>query len=165
MKQRHWREMVEIIGVICIVASILLLASEVRQANQITRSDIELRIADMHNRHNLELAHHQAFAKLLAKTRNPESHLLTATDLAQIDGLAAHNLNAYLIAQTAFYRGLIDDNALNNYKSELEKTLQSNPALAQEYVEILERSQSLQGHEVFTPIAEHAEKKPPEPTE
>jgi hypothetical protein len=44
MENRHLRETVEIIGVISIVASLLLVAWEVRQANRIAAAEIEMQI-------------------------------------------------------------------------------------------------------------------------
>ena len=155
MKQKHLREMVEVIGVLSIVAAVLLLASEVRQSNQIARTEIELRLADVHNQQNLVLATDADFAKLYAKTRNPDSHLLTATDLAQIDGLAWHSLNTYLMAQTAFNHALIDQEALNSYKTDLARLMESNPALAEKYIEIFEQFESFRDEEVFEPVSEH----------
>jgi hypothetical protein len=154
MKQRHWREMVEIIGVLSIVASVLLLASEVRQSNQIARAEVELSIADLHNQLNLMMATDTDFAKLYAKTRNPASHLLTATDLVQIDGLAWHSLNTYLMAQTAFDHALIDQEALNNYKTDIAELMESNPALAKKYIEILGQFETFQNEEVLEAVSQ-----------
>ncbi len=165
MKQRHWREMVEIIGVLSIVAAVLLLASEVRQSNQIARAEIELRISELHNQLNLELATNADFAKLYAKTKSPESHLLTATDLVQIDGLAWHSVNTYLMAQTAFNSSLIDEEALNSYKSNIAELMESNPALAQKYLEILGQFEALKNQQVFEPVIEHMATKREAPAE
>ena len=43
MNDRHLREIVEIVGVISIVAALLLVAWEIRQANHMTATEIELR--------------------------------------------------------------------------------------------------------------------------
>ena len=159
--------MVEIIGVLSIVASMLLLASEVRQSNQITRAEVELSIADLHNQLNLMMATDADFAKLYAKTRNPESHLLTATDLVQIDGLAWHSLNTYRMAQTAFDHALMDQETLNSYKADIAWLMESNPALAKKYIEILGQFETLQNDEVFEPVSERmaTERAAPAPAE
>lgn len=84
MKQRHWREMVEIVGVLSIVAAILLLASEVRQSNHIAQAKIEIDVAQLYNEVNLSRAPDPDFAKIFAKVQDPDDHLLTATDLSRI---------------------------------------------------------------------------------
>jgi hypothetical protein len=152
MKQRHWREMVEIVGVLSIVAAILLLASEVRQSNHIAQAKIELDVSRLYNEVNTSRATDPDFAKLFAKIQDPESHLLTATDLSQIEGLAWHYLNNFLLIQWAFDNGLIDQIDYDSYKADIALIAAANPALISQWMEILEQHPPLSGKEIVAPI-------------
>jgi hypothetical protein len=154
MKQRHWREMLEIVGVLSIVAAILLLASEVRQSNHIAQAKIEIDVSQLYNQVNMSRATDPDFAKLFAKVQDPDSHLLTATDLSQIEGLAWHYLNNFLIIQLAFDQGLINQIDFDSYKSDIALIAAANPALISEWREILEQDPSLSDKEIFTPISD-----------
>jgi hypothetical protein len=154
MKQNHWREMVEIVGVLSIVAAILLLASEVRQSNHIAQAKIEIDVSQLYNEVNMSRATDPDFAKLFAKVRDPDSHLLTATDLSQIEGLAWHYLNNFRVIQLAFDQGLINQIDFDSYKSDIALIAAANPALLSEWREILEQDPSLSDKEIFTPISD-----------
>jgi hypothetical protein len=154
MKQRHWREMLEIVGVLSIVAAILLLASEVRQSNHIAQAKIEIDVSQLYNEVNMSRATDPDFAKLFAKIQNPDSHLLTATDLSQIEGLAWHYLNNFLVIQLAFDQGLINQIDFDSYKADIALIAAANPALISEWREILEQDPSLSDKEIFTPISD-----------
>jgi hypothetical protein len=154
MKQNHWREMVEIVGVLSIVAAILLLASEVRQSNHIAQAKIEIDISQLYNEVNISRATDPDVAKLFAKVQDPGSHLLTATDLSQIEGLAWHYLNNFLIIQLAFDQGLVNQIDFDSYKSDIALIAAANPALISEWREILEQDPSLSDKEIFTPISD-----------
>jgi hypothetical protein len=90
MKNRHLRETVEIIGVISIVASLLLVAWEVRQANRIAAAQIEMQLAHGFNEMNMSRATTPDFARLFPKLNSPGNHLVTATEESQLQGLAWH---------------------------------------------------------------------------
>ena len=154
MKQRHWREMVEIVGVLSIVAAILLLASEVRQSNRIAQAKIEIDVSQLYNQVNMSRATDPDFAKLFAKVQDPESHLLTATDLSQIVGLAWHYLNNFLLIQWAFDNGLIDQVDFDSYKADIALIATANPALISQWMEILEQHSPLSDKEIFAPITD-----------
>ncbi len=154
MKQRHWREMVEIVGVLSIVAAILLLASEVRQSNHIAQAKIEIDVSQLYNQVNMSRATDPDFAKLFAKVQDPDSHLLTATDLSQIEGLAWHYLNNFLVIQLAFDQGLINQIDFDSYKADIALIAAANPALISEWREILEQDSSHSDKEIFTAISD-----------
>ena len=154
MKQRHWREMVEIVGVLSIVAAILLLASEVRQSNHIAQAKIEIDVSQLYNQVNMSRATDPDFAKLFAKVQDPDSHLLTATDLSQIEGLAWHYLNNFLVIQLAFDQGLINQIDFDSYKADIALIAAANPALISQWRGILEQHSSLSDKEIFAPITD-----------
>lgn len=152
MEQKHWREMVEIIGVLSIVASVLLLAWEVKQSNHILKAELELQLSEMHNQIQHSRATNTDVAKLFAKIDKPENQLFTATDLSQIDGLARHNMNVYWAIQSTFEKGFLDQAGLDDYKSDLANVLEKHPALANQFIEIFEEYGPVQNKEIFEPI-------------
>ena len=93
MTKRHWREIVEIVGVVGIVASMLLVAAELRQANRIASAQVELQINEHYNTLNIARVSDPNVAKLFPKLEAPEAHLTTATEASQIRGLAWHGIN------------------------------------------------------------------------
>jgi hypothetical protein len=154
MKQKHWREMVEIVGVLSIVASVLLLAWEVKQSNHIAKSQMELQISDMYNQIQLARATDTDFAKLFAKIDNPENQLFTATDLSQVSGLTWHYINLYWVIQSSFDNGMLDQAGLDNYKSDVAHVLETHPTLANQFIEIFKKYAPFRDKEIFEPIAD-----------
>ena len=146
--------MVEIVGVLSIVASVLLLAWEVKQSNYIAKAEIELQLADMYNQTHQARATNADFAKLFAKIENPENQLFTATDQSQIRGLTWHYINLYWVIQSAFNNGLIDRTGLNNYKADIVHVLETKPELAKYFIEIYRGFGPIRDQEIFEPIAE-----------
>ena len=153
MKQRHWREMVEIVGVLSIVASVLLLAWEVKQSNYIAKAEIEMQLAEMANQIHQARATDTDFAKLFAKIDNPENQLFTATDQSQIRGLTLHYINLYSAIQSAFDKGFIDQLGLDSYKADINHLLETHPALTKYFIEIYVDYGPIRDQEIFEPIA------------
>jgi len=152
MEQKHWREMVEIIGVLSIVASVLLLAWEVKQSNHIAKAELELQLSDMYNQIHHSRATNTDVAKLFAKIDNPVNQLFTATDLSQMDGLTWHYVNLYWIIQSSFENGMLDQAGLDDYKSDLANLLETYPALANQFIETFEEYAPIHNKEIFEPI-------------
>ena len=163
MEQRHWREMVEIVGVLSIVASVLLLAWEVKQSNSIARAEIEMQLADMYNQIHQARATDADFAKLFAKIDDPENQLFTATDQSQIRGLTWHYINLYFAIQAAFNNSLIDQDGLDNYKADIAHVLEEHPALAKYFIEVYTVFGPIQDQEIFDPVAKLIERQQAKP--
>jgi len=152
MKNTNWREIVEMIGVVTIVASLLLLATEMRESNRIAVADMLLKIADNDNRGHFERATNPEFAKLFAKLENPDSHLITATEQQQIKGLANQYLsNAYAV-QVAFDQGFVTRKQLNGRIDGLHRLLQELPGLLPDMTNLYDSAPHMQGSEIFSAI-------------
>ena len=162
MKDINWREIVEIVGVVSIVGSLLLLATEVRQSNNIASAAMESSIAEAYNKINFERAKNPEFAKLYAKMADPASHLITATENEQIDGLAWHYLNIYWSAQSAHDNGLMSDEQLQGYAADLDMLLKQRPALEDHFIMIYELQPGMSASPVFAAIKELIEQRPAE---
>jgi hypothetical protein len=152
MKNSHLRETVEIIGVISIVASLLLVAWEVRQSNRIAAAQIELELAHGFNEMNMSRATTPDFAKLFPKMNSPGSHLVTATEQSQLQGLAWHFANLYYSAQIAHDNGLLDAQRLDMYRQDLAQTLDRFPGLHASFLQIYDVFPEMGSMPVFAPL-------------
>lgn len=152
MKNSHLREVVEIVGVISIVASLLLVAWEIRQSSRIATAEIEMRLAHEFNAMNMRRATTPDFAKLFPKMSAPGSHLVTATEESQLRGLAWHFVNLYFVAQIAHDNGLIDTRRLDTYRLDLQQTLQRYPGLHPALLQIYDAFPDMRNMPVFAPL-------------
>jgi hypothetical protein len=155
MTNRHWRELLEIVGIVSIVAALLLVAAEIRQANRIAAAQTAMQIATAYDALHLERAGNAEFAKLFAKLEAPEAHLTTATETSQIRGIALHYFSILWAVQSAFDNGLIGRETLDAYVSGLAHTLETWPGIRPYYVEMYEGIALVQDAEVYAPIAEY----------
>jgi len=153
MTNRHWRELLEIVGVVSIVASLLLLAAEVRQSNRIAAAQTAMQIATAYDAMHLERASNPDFAKLFPKLEAPAAHLTTATETSQIRGIALHYFSILWAVQSAYDNGLIGRETLDAYVAGLAHTLDTWPGIRPYYVEMFQGLASVQDAEVYAPIA------------
>ena len=159
MKDINWREIVEIVGVVSIVGSLLLLATEVRQSNNIASATMEANLGAEYNRINFERATNADFAKLYAKMADPASHLITATENEQIEGVAWTYVNIYWSAQAAHDNGLMSDDQLQGYAGDLGLLLERRPALKEHFVLFLEEIPGMSDAPVFSAVTELVEEQ------
>jgi len=68
MSKSSWRDTLEVVGLVAIVASLIFVAIELRQSNQIGRLGAMMSMADSWSTVGLELASNENLAVLLAKT-------------------------------------------------------------------------------------------------
>jgi hypothetical protein len=161
MRDRHLREIVEIVGVISIVAALLLVAWEVRQANRIATAEIEMRLARDLDQLNLRRAVAPDLAKLYPKLGAPENHLVTATEESQIQGIAKHLAGVYFSAQVAHDNGLLDAQDLEAYRQELARTLERLPGLIPDLRRIHDSTPQMRAAAVFQPLRDADERRVP----
>ncbi len=154
MKDINWREIVEIVGVVSIVGSLLLLATEVRQSNNIASAAVEASLGAEYNKINFERATNADFAKLYAKMADPASHLITATESEQIDGVAWTYMNIYWSAQAAHDNGLMSDEQIQGYATDLGLLLERRPALQEHFVFFFEEVPGISDAPVFSAVTE-----------
>ena len=67
MSRIHWKEVLEGIGLVAIIASLIFLAIEVRQSNQIGRLEAMESVANSWSTTGIELASNEGLAELLAR--------------------------------------------------------------------------------------------------
>ena len=151
--------MVEIVGVIGIVASMILVAAELRKANDIASTQAEIALAEQHNILNQQRATNPDLAKLFPKLEAPEAHLTTATDASQIRGIAWHNVNFLRSVQNAYKDELISRKVRDAYVADFARTIERWPGIRPHYIEIYQETEALHTGSEFAALAELAATK------
>ena len=151
-KKDHLKEIVEIVGVVSIVAALLLVAWEIRQTNRIASTEIVLQLADQYDDIHSDRATLPQFAKLFPKLEAPESHLVTATESSQMAGLAARYVDIFVAAQVAFDDGVMSRGQFQRYVDSARAIVESYPGVHPYLVRAVD-SDDLRSLEVLQPIA------------
>lgn len=157
MKKDHWREFVEVLGIVSIVAMLLLVAWELRETNRIARADAGAAVATRIGQIHLRRMSDPNFAQLFPKIAAPNAHLITATEASRIDGLARYVVSAFTSAQHAFDAGMIDADALRHYRHQLDSLLEEYPGLRRYVVNVYRARPELGDAAVFAGLAEPAD--------
>ncbi len=152
MRNSHLREIVEIIGIISIVAALLLVAWEIRQSNRIAAAQIEMGLARGFNETNVSRATEPDFAKLFPKLSSPGNHLVTATEQSQLSGLAQHLMHLYHAAQVAHDNGLLSAQRLDMYRLDFQQVLDRFPGLYPALLQVYDASPEMSAMPVFEPL-------------
>ena len=167
MTNRHWRELVEIVGVIGIVAAMILVASELREGNRIAvaqaKMQFEMQISERHETLNIARASDPNIAKLFPKLEAPDAHLITATEAAQIRGIAWHEINSLWSVHGAYKKDLITHKFYSDYVAGFADTMERWPGLIPHYVEIYRNFDAIQGLDEYAPIADYIAARPENP--
>jgi hypothetical protein len=147
--------MVEIVGVVGIVASMILVAAELRTANEVASTEAELSLAEQYNVFLRQRASNPEIAKIFPKLESPDAHLITATDDSQIRGIAAYQINFLQAVQNAYTGDLISRKVRDAYIADFARTIDEWPGIRPYYVEIYESREALHGQIEFAPLAEY----------
>jgi hypothetical protein len=153
MYRKHLREAVEIVGVISIVASLLLVAWELRQANQIAETEIVLRLDSQFNEIHGPRTNSPDVAKLFPKLIAPQSHLITATENSQMEGLALQYINIFTAAQVAYDNGVMSREHFGRYVADVASLVDAYPGLHPHLVAVFGRMPDIHSMEVMQPVA------------
>ena len=159
MTNRHWRELVEIVAVVGVVAAMILIASELRESNRIAGAQAAMQIEMQINEHrdtvNIARASDPIVAKLFAKLEAPEAHLITATEASQIRGMALHGIKNLWSVHSAYENGLISREVRDGYIVDFAYTMEAWPGIRPHYVDIYNNLGAIQGVEEYAPIADY----------
>lgn len=146
--------MVEIVGVVGVIASMILVAAELRKANEIASTQAEMALAAQSNILHRVRAADADMAKLYPKLESPEAHLTTATDASQIRGIAWHEVNFLRAVQNAYADELISRKVRDAYVADFARTIERWPGIRPHYVAIYRETASLHGLSEFASLAE-----------
>ncbi len=152
MKKINWREIVEIVGVVSIVGSLLLLATEVRQSNKIASAEMEMSLAEGFMQIHMQRASNLDVAKLWSKISEPDGHLITATDSSQMRGITWTYVNLFWMVQTAHNNRLMSDAGFEDYVEVVRWILEFRPALQDHFIFIYEETPDMAGVPIFAAL-------------
>ena len=152
MKKINWREIVEIVGVVSIVGSLLLLATEVRQSNKIASAEMEMNLAEGFMQIHMQRASNLDVAKLWSKISEPEGHLITATGNSQMRGITWTYVNLFWMVQTAHNNGSMSDAGFEDYVEVVRWILEFRPALQDHFIFIYEATPAMAGVPIFAAL-------------
>ncbi len=152
VKKFSWRLIAEIIGLLSIVAGLLLVAWEVRQANNIARAEIVMNLTEQWNEFNSTWFENPEVARLALSVMNPDQFEVSPIDQSRIMAMAWHFTNIFWTAQIAYENGLLSDKDIRNYQSDLIWIIKYMPGLKADLSHIYETSPYLHGAFIFEPI-------------
>jgi hypothetical protein len=129
MTDRKVRGFIEGVGLVAVVVSVLFLAMQVRQANQIARAETSREIIALFNEfHDVVLSEPEVAQLLVALTSaSPE---LTPTQAVQARHLATRFVNAYNSVHDAHVEGLANDEMHDAYAASIVAYMEEYPGLA-----------------------------------
>jgi hypothetical protein len=154
MKYKNWRDVTEIIGIISIVVGLILVAWEVRQANNIAKAQMVLDIAAQANEFNSATYGNPDVANLVTAISDPDYTDYSETQKSMINGTAWHFTNIFWSAQKAYDSGLLGDDDIFMYQSSLAWHLENLPGLKPAYKAIYKTTPWIRDMYVFRPLVE-----------
>lgn len=159
MKSVSWKEMAEAVGVLSIVAGLVLVAWEVRQANHIARTEVIITTLQQWNEYNLSRFENPDVAQLSLIAMNPEDYEITPLVRSRFSGMAWHFVNIAWTSQMAYDAGLLQERDLLNARADLKWSLDFMPGLTPEFLAIFDQISYMKGVYVFEPLAEMAARR------
>jgi len=154
MKNKSLSDLAEIVGIISIVVGLILVAWEVRQANNIAKAQMVLDIATQANEFNSATYGNLDVANLVTAISDPNHTDYSETQKSMINGTAWHFTNIFWSAQKAYDSGLLGDDDIFMYQSSLAWHLENLPGLRPAYQTIYTTAPWIQDMYVFRPLAE-----------
>jgi hypothetical protein len=157
MKKKNWRDVAEIVGIVSIVAGLILVAWEIRQANNIAKAQMVMELAAQANEFNSSVYNNPDVAELAAAISDPDHTDFTELQESMMTGAAQHFVNLFWSAQRAHDNGLLGDDDIRMYQASVAWHLENLPGLRPAYVKIFDTTPWIQDMFVFAPLAELAE--------
>ncbi len=147
------RNTIEIIGIFAVVASLLLVAYEVRQSNRIAQATTTYEIGRDVNQFN-ELGYSDPeFAALLIELTNIDFDP-SRVDRIRVRLLANRFINLWTIQEKAFRNGLLTESQFAMTKADVVTVMNAFPALLPPWEDILRDQPLLRDYAVVNPIVE-----------
>ena len=119
---------VEIVGVISVVFSLLFVAYQIQQANQIAVVSNELDIRENFASINEILMTDRAFASLLNKSTDP-NYAATAEEQEQLRGLVLRMMNVWMAAETAYVNGMLPEESFTTIFNDVDAVFGRYPSM------------------------------------
>jgi hypothetical protein len=156
MKYRNLRDVAEIVGIVSIVMGLILVAWEVRQANNIAKAQMVLDLAAQANEFNSATYGNSEVAELVALISDPNHIDFSDAQQAKMTATAWHFANIFWSAQRAYDNGLLGDDDILMYQSSLAWHIENHPGLRPAFKSVYDTAPWLRDMFVFQPIVELA---------
>jgi hypothetical protein len=156
MKNKNWNDVAEIVGIVSIVAGLILVAWEVRQANNIAKSQMVMDLAAQANEFNSATFENAEVAKLVAAVSDPNHSDYSDAQESMMSAAAWHFANIFWSAQRAHDNGLLGDDDILMYQSSLAWHIENMPGLRPSYKVVYDTAPWLREMFVFQPLVELA---------
>ena len=156
MNKKTWRDVAEIVGMISIVAGLILVAWEVRQANNIAKTQMVMELAAQANEFNGATDENAEVANLVAAITDPNYSDYSETQESMMSGIAWHFANIFWSAQRAHDNGLLDDDDIWRYQSSRAWHSENMPGMRPSYKAVYDTAPWLRDMFVFQPLVQLA---------
>ena len=154
MKNIDWRNLVEIVGLVSIVAGLILVAWEVRQANNIAKAQIVLEIAAQANQFNSATYGNSEVAELVAAISDPGHTEFSKSQESKLVAVAWHFGNIFWSAQRAYDSGLLSNDDILMYQSSLAWHIENHPGLRPTFRKMYHTAPWIRNMFVFQPLVD-----------
>ena len=156
MKTESWRNVAEIVGIVSIVAGLILVAWEARQANNIAKTQMVMDLAAQANEFNSATYENVDVANLVAAIYDPNYSDYSETQESMMSGIAWHFANIFWSAQRAHDNGLLGDDDILMYQSSLAWHIENMPGMRPSYKVVYDTAPWLREMFVFQPLVQLA---------
>jgi hypothetical protein len=156
MRDKNWRDIAELVGIISIVGGLVLVAWEVRQANNIAKAQMVMDLAAQANEFNSATFSNPEVADLVAAMSDPDRVDYSETQQSMMTATAWHFSNIFWSAQRAYDNGLLGDDDILMYQASLAWHIENHPGLRPAFKIVYDTAPWLRDMFVFQPIVELA---------
>ena len=156
MNNKNWRDAAEIVGMISIVAGLILVAWEIRQANDIAKAQMVMDIAAQANEFNSATFANPDVADLVAAASDPEHVEFSETQESMMTATAWHFANIFWSAQKAYDNGLLGDDDILMYQASMAWHIENHPGMRPAFINVYDTAPWLRDMFVFQPLVELA---------
>ena len=151
MKHDRARQVIEVIGLSAVVVSLLLVAYQIRQANQIAQSTATYEIVRDINQFNDMGMTDSVFADLLVQLKQ-EDVVLSESQAVQAQLLAYRFLNVWTIQETAYRNGLFTEGQFSLTRNDVIGVINDYPGLLPYFKAALTGQPGFTNYEALQPL-------------
>ena len=133
MNVARFKPLLEIVGVVAIIVSLLLLTYELKRANEIAEAEATSTVYEMANQMIVVIVSDQRIRQTFLKTYSDNSEALTDDEKILLFGWWKHSLNLNEVAWKYNQLGLMSDEDIRLRFSELCDVLDKQPMFAKDW--------------------------------
>ena len=156
MNEGRVRTLAEWLGGLAVVLSVVFLAIQVRQANQIARAEASRELLAMFNEFHDMAISDPAVTEVLVVLRDPAPDL-TPPQTVQVRHFVSRLFNAFSAVHDAYSEGLVPLEDYEAYITGVTGYLQDYPGIVPRLSALIESMPSIHDQEVWTPVLDHQE--------